>query len=170
MSSQPLGSSSAAIDKRRFCLACGRYATGVAVATVLDAAGEPHGITVNSFTSVSLAPLLILICIDHRARVLDHFHPASPFAVNVLSEFQRPLSDHFASSQRDRFEGVEWYPSSSGVPLLPRALAHLECTVHKRVPAGDHDIVLGEVLAARIEEGRPLVYFASGYHKLVAES
>jgi flavin reductase (DIM6/NTAB) family NADH-FMN oxidoreductase RutF len=166
MSSESLDTPATKIDKRQFCLACGRYSTGIAIATVLDAAGQPHGITVNSFTSVSIAPPLILICLDHRARVLQHFLPQAPFAINVLSDVQREISDRFASSQGDRFAGIEWQPGSSGAPLLPRSLTHLECVVHKRVPAGDHDIVIGEVMEARVHEGKPLLYFASGYHGL----
>ena len=166
MSSESVDTPPARIDKRRFCLACGRFSTGIAVATVLDAAGEPHGITVNSFTSVSIAPPLILVCLDHRARVLQHFLPEAPFAINVLSDVQREISDYFASSQRDRFQGIEWKPGSAGAPLLPRSLAHLECTVHKRIPTGDHDIVIGEVMEAHIHEGKPLLFYASGYHTL----
>jgi len=125
---------------------------------------------VNSFTSVSLAPPLVLICLAHKARALEHFQPGTPFGINVLNEFQRDISDYFASSQRDRFSGIEWHRGRTGVPLLPRGLAFLECTVRKRVPAGDHDIVIGEVVEARCEEGRPLIFYASGYRKLEAES
>ena len=154
------------IDRRQFCTVCGRYATGVAVATVRDGRGDPHGITVNSFTSVSIAPPLVLICVDHRARVLEHFRPGAPFGINVLNETQREISDYFASAKRDRFDGVDWHAGATGAPLVPHAVAFLECKVHKRVAAGDHDIVIGEVLEARIAEGRPLVYYASGYRKL----
>jgi flavin reductase (DIM6/NTAB) family NADH-FMN oxidoreductase RutF len=153
-------------SERQFRLACGRYTTGVAVATVLDGHGDPHGITVNSFTSVSLAPPLVLICLDHRTRILEHFHPGVHFGINVLNEFQREVSDHFASSKRDRFNHVEWRPGGTGVPLLPRGLAFLECQMRNRVPGGDHDIIIGEVVAAKVEEGRPLLYYASNYRKL----
>ena len=153
-------------SERQFRLACGRYSTGVTVATVLDSQGEPHGITVNSFTSVSLAPPLVLICLDHRARILQHFRPGIHFGINVLNEYQREISDHFASSKRDRFNAIEWVPGGTGVPLLPHGLAFIECAVRNRVAAGDHDIVIGEVLNARVEEGRPLIYYASTYRKL----
>jgi flavin reductase (DIM6/NTAB) family NADH-FMN oxidoreductase RutF len=151
---------------RQFRLACGRYSTGVVVATVVDGYGDPHGITVNSFTSVSLAPPLVSICLDHRARILEHFRPGVHFGINVLNEYQREISDYFASSKRDRFNGIDWNPGGTGVPLLRRGLAFLECSIRNRVPAGDHDIVIGEVLSASIEEGRPLIYYASGYRKL----
>jgi flavin reductase (DIM6/NTAB) family NADH-FMN oxidoreductase RutF len=109
---------------------------------------------------------LILICLDHRTRVGRHFHPGAHFGVNVLNESQREISDHFANSKRDRFNGIEWRPGGTGVPLIPHGLAFFECAVRSRVPAGDHDIVIGEVMEARAEEGRPLIYFASGYRKL----
>jgi flavin reductase (DIM6/NTAB) family NADH-FMN oxidoreductase RutF len=153
-------------SEHQFRLVCGRYATGVAVATVLDGGGDPHGITVNSFTSVSLAPPLVLICLDKRARILELFRPGCHFAINVLNEFQREISEHFASPKRDRFNGVEWHAGGNGVPLLRRGLAFLECAMRNRIPAGDHDIVIGEVLEARVEEGRPLIYYGSSYRKL----
>jgi flavin reductase (DIM6/NTAB) family NADH-FMN oxidoreductase RutF len=157
-------------SERQFRLACGRYSTGIAVATVIDKQGEPHGITVNSFTSVSLAPPLVLICLDHKARILEHFRAGVHFGINVLNEFQREISDYFASSKRDRFNGIDWRPGGTGVPLLPRGLAFLECKLRHRVPAGDHDIVIGEVISAQVEEGRPLIYYASGYRKLGADA
>jgi flavin reductase (DIM6/NTAB) family NADH-FMN oxidoreductase RutF len=153
-------------SERQFRLACGRYSTGIVIATVLDSEGEPHGITINSFTSVSLAPPLILLCLDHKTRVLEHFQPGKHFGINVLNEFQREISDHFASHKRERFNGVEWKPGGTGVPMLPHGLAFLECRVRNSVPAGDHDIVIGEVLEARVEEGKPLIYFAGSYRKL----
>jgi flavin reductase (DIM6/NTAB) family NADH-FMN oxidoreductase RutF len=156
-------------SERQFRLACGRYATGVAVATIVDGQGDPHGITVNSFTSVSLTPPLVLICLDHRARILAHFRAGAHFGINALNEFQRDLADHFASSKRDRFNGVEWQAAGAGVPQLPGGLAFLECALRERVTAGDHDIVIGEVVDMRVEDGRPLIYYASGYRKLDAE-
>jgi flavin reductase (DIM6/NTAB) family NADH-FMN oxidoreductase RutF len=153
-------------SERQFRLACGRFTTGIAIATVIDADGEPHGITINSFASVSLAPPLLSICLDHRARILEHFRPGVHFGINILNEHQREISDHFASSKRDRFNGIEWFAGGTGVPLLPRGLAFIQCALRNRVPAGDHDIVIGEVIDSRVEEGRPLIYYASGYRKL----
>ena len=166
MSSEPLQASPSPVDARRFCQACGRFPTGVAIATVLDAGGEPHGLTVNSFTSVSLRPPMVLICIDHGAAVLPHFRQCKHFGVNVLNEYQREVSEHFARRGRDRFTGVEWHAGQTGVPLLRRGLAFIECELQHRVPAGDHDVFIGAVLYTKIEEGRPLIYFASEYRRL----
>ena len=166
MSSEGAPKNTPGLDPRSFCQACGKYTTGIVVATVLDAHGEPHGITINSFTSVSLTPPLVLFCVDHRARILAHFRQCHHFGINVLNEFQRAAAEHFASSKRDRFHGMEWRSGQTGVPLLTRGLALLECKLHNRVAAGDHDILVGEVLSAQVEEGRPLVYFGSQYRKL----
>ncbi|MCL4401145.1 MAG: flavin reductase family protein [Acidobacteria bacterium] len=165
MSSKPL-QRSLNFDKREFCRACGQFATGVAIAAVRDVQGAPHGITVNSFTSVSLAPPLILICIAHTAGVLAHFRACEHFAVNVLNEAQQALSEHFARRGEDRFEGVEWEPGATGAPLVGGVLAAIECQRIRTEMAGDHDILIAEVVGARIHSGRPLVYFGSAYRHL----
>ena len=162
MSSNPGGNQ----EKREFCRVCGRFATGVTVATVLDAAGSPHGITVNSFTSVSLEPPLVLICISHRAAVIEHFRNASHFGINVLRADQQHLSEQFARKGRDRFNGLPWRRGEHGVPLIPHCIATIECGVHKIIPAGDHDIFLGRVCHTHCSEGEPLLYYASGYGSL----
>jgi len=122
--------------------------------------------TANSFTSVSLAPPLVLVCVDHRARILEHFRKSPHFGINVLSASQRSLSDQFASRGYDRFEGVEWSPGETGVPLLADVLATLECACVNIITAGDHDILIGEVLHSTCREGEPLLFFASQYRSL----
>ena len=154
------------LEKQLFRRVCGRFASGITITTVLDATGAVHGLTANSFTSVSLAPPLVLVCVDHRTKVLEHFRHNSHFGINILSEHQRPLSDRFAGSGYDRFEGVEWYPGQTGVPLLPGVLAALECSRVKMVPAGDHDILIGQVVHAQCHDGEPLIYFGSQYRHL----
>ncbi|MEO8594712.1 MAG: flavin reductase family protein [Candidatus Solibacter sp.] len=154
------------VSGEEFRKACGRFATGVTIASVMDAKGTPHGLTVSSFTSVSLDPPLILICLGHAVSVIHHFRTASHFAINVLGENQRPLSDHFARKGHDRFEGVPWTAGMTGAPLLSGALANMECAVHRIVPMGDHDILVGEMVHAHVCDGQPLLYFASGYRHL----
>lgn len=149
-----------------FRLACGRFATGVGIATVLDAQGSPHGLTVSSFTSVSLDPPLVLICLGHAVTVIDAFRGARHFGINVLAAEQRGISERFARKGEDRFNGTPWTPGVTGVPLLPGALAQIECAVEQRVTSGDHDIVIGRMVRAVIGEGAPLVYFASRYRDL----
>jgi flavin reductase (DIM6/NTAB) family NADH-FMN oxidoreductase RutF len=149
-----------------FRRACGRFATGVCVATVLDSQGIPHGLTVSSFTSVSLEPPLVLICLGHAVTVIDYFRSAKHFGINILSEEQQHLSDRFARKGLDRFNGLEWDRGVSGVPLLPGALAAIECEVEQRVTSGDHDIFVGRMVRTVVEEGNPLIHHGGRYRGL----
>jgi flavin reductase (DIM6/NTAB) family NADH-FMN oxidoreductase RutF len=159
-------SSEARVTSAEFRRACGRFATGVTIASVLDAQGTPHGLSVSSFTSVSLDPPLVLICLGHRVSVIDAFRASTHFGINVLAEDQRDLSERFARKGHDRFDGLKWRRGKTGVPLLPGVLAAIECAVRQRFTAGDHDIFVGEMVRARVAEGAPLVHFASHYRRL----
>lgn len=150
-----------------FRRACGRFATGVTVATVLDAKSIPHGLTVNSFTSVSLEPPLILICLGHAVTCIDAFRAASHYGINVLTADQRELSDRFARKGHDRFDGLTWQRGETGVPLIPGCLAQIECAVHERFVSGDHDILVGRMVRAVVDDDDPLLYFASRYREIV---
>src|ERR1039458_7715445 len=125
-----------------------------------------HGMTANSFTSVSLTPPLVLVCVDRSALILEHFRSIPYFGINILSASQRPLSDQFAGRGYDRFQGVAWYAGQTGVPLLPDVLATIECSRWEVMTAGDHDIVIGEVLHANCQDGDPLVFYCSQYRSL----
>jgi flavin reductase (DIM6/NTAB) family NADH-FMN oxidoreductase RutF len=149
-----------------FRRACGRFATGVTVATVLDSQSAPHGLTVSSFTSVSLDPPLILICLGHAVTCIDHFRGALHFGINVLSDAQRALSDRFARKGEDRFNGMPWERGETGVPLLPGCLAQIECEIQQRFTSGDHDIFVGRMVRAEVSDGEALIYFASRYREL----
>jgi flavin reductase (DIM6/NTAB) family NADH-FMN oxidoreductase RutF len=142
---------------------CARFATGIAVVTALDRAGSPHGMTANSFTSVSLEPPLVLICIDNRAAILKHLLAAEAIGINILTEGQSALSVRFARPGEDRFGAVEWYAGEMGVPLIPDALAVFECVVRQFVEAGDHQVLIAEARYVGWREERPLVYWNSGY-------
>jgi flavin reductase (DIM6/NTAB) family NADH-FMN oxidoreductase RutF len=156
----------APVTSEEFRRACGRFATGVTIASVLDPQGVPHGLTVSSFTSVSLNPPLILICLGHDVTIIDLFRASSYFGINVLAENQRDLSERFARKNHDRFNGLAWHRGETGVPLLPGTLASIECAVDQRITAGDHDIFVGEMVSARVADGQPLVHFASRYRTL----
>jgi len=166
MSSEPLGSWVEGVGEEEFRRACGRFATGVAVATVFDAAGDPHGITVNSFSSVSLEPPLVLLCIGHSASIRSHFRAPRRFGLNVLREDQETLSQHFARKGRDGFEEVPCVTGETGVPLIPGVLATLQCEIVSTTPAGDHDIVVAALLRGDVSEGRPLLYFGGQYRRI----
>ncbi len=149
-----------------FRRACGRFTTGVTIASVVDRQGTPHGLTVNSFTSVSLEPPLVVVALAHSASVMDAFRDARFFAVNVLSAQQRPLADRFARKGVDRFDGLEWHTGETGAPLLADTLAEIECATRYRFTAGDHDLIVGEVVRADVREGAPLLYFSGRYREL----
>ena len=161
-------SSVVGVTSAEFRRACGRFSTGVAIASVLDAQGTPHGLTVSSFTSASLEPPLVLICLGHRVSVIDAFRASAHFGINVLAEGQRDLAERFSRKGQDRFDGLNWRRGKTGVPILAGVLAAIECAVRQRFTAGDHDVFVGEMVAARETGGAPLIHFASHYRRLDA--
>jgi flavin reductase (DIM6/NTAB) family NADH-FMN oxidoreductase RutF len=156
----------AAIDRSVFRKTCGKFATGITVATVTDVHGAPHGLTVNSFTSVSCEPPLVLICVDYRCTTLAHFRSSSFYGVNILNETQRDISVRFSQRVDNRFDGLKWHRSPNGAPLIEGCLASLECSVSQVIEAGDHAILIAEVTAAEHRDGKPLLYYASSYMSL----
>jgi len=154
-------------DARTLRDALGCFATGVTVVTAMNAAGEPVGLTANSFTSVSLDPPLLLVCIAKTASSLPALEAAEHFAVNVLHIGQQPTSNLFARSGEDRFSGTPWRRGYNDAPLLSGALANFECRRHALHDGGDHVILVGEVVRARFEPRRdPLLYFRGKYRRL----
>lgn len=153
------------IDDARFRQAMASFASGVTVVTSAHA-GRLIGITVSSFCSLSLNPPLVLICIDKAAASHDAIGDAGMFAVNVLAEGQEYLSRRFATPDEHKFLDGTYTLASSGLPLLNGALMQIECTIQAALPGGDHTIYTGLVTAAHVQEGRPLLYFRSGYHLL----
>jgi flavin reductase (DIM6/NTAB) family NADH-FMN oxidoreductase RutF len=139
----------------------------VAVLTRRLPDGTPYGMTVGSFTSVSLEPPLILVCISKVAGFSVSLPDRLVFVVNVLSEVQEPLARRFASrDERDRFAGVEWSQGTEGAPLLSDCVRNLTCLLHQRVEAGDHLILIGLVLSVECSANRPLVWCDRTYHSL----
>ena len=149
-----------------FRKAMGCFATGVTVITV-DQDGEVHGMTANAFTAVSLDPVLVLVCVDHRARTHAHLHARKRFGVNVLSGDQKTISEYYARSaethQHPESAGARFDRTVHGTPVLQGALAYLECRLHSTQPAGDHTIFIAEVEEVVVCDGDPLLYFRSQY-------
>jgi flavin reductase (DIM6/NTAB) family NADH-FMN oxidoreductase RutF len=166
MSSEAISRLAPGLSSEEFRRVCARFPTGVAIAGVMDSQGTPHGLTVSSFTSVSLTPPLILICLGHQASSIEIFRTASHFSIGVLGEDRRDLAARFARQGHDRFDGLEWRRGEFGAPLLAGVLAEMECAVHSRVPAGDHDILIGEMLRGQVHKGDPLLHYASRYRRL----
>jgi flavin reductase (DIM6/NTAB) family NADH-FMN oxidoreductase RutF len=149
-----------------------RFATGVAVVTTWDG-DRPWGTTVNSFSSVSLRPPLVLVAFDRERRIVPALRRTGRYAVNILGEGQRALSDCFAGGpaprdERDRLCGAEWRRGATGLPVLADAIASLECTLVDIHPAGDHDLYLARVDSATAAgaEPMPLLYYEGRYLRI----
>ena len=154
-------------DARTLRDAMGCFATGVTVVTAMSEAGKPIGLTANSFTSVSLEPPLLLVCIANTASSRATLETAENFAVNVLHIGQQPTSNIFAQQGEDRFAQTPWTPGHNDAPLLSGALASFECRRHAVHEGGDHIILVGEVVRAKFDPRRdPLLYFNGKYRRL----
>lgn len=137
----------------------GSFPTGVTVVAVRDAAGIPIGLTVNSFTSVSLDPPLVLVCIDCRAQSHAALVESGGFAVSILAASQADVARRFAARPSEgRFDGVPWHAAPSGNPVLSGAVAWIDCEIHKLVAAGDHTILLGRATAAGTSDEPALLF------------
>jgi flavin reductase (DIM6/NTAB) family NADH-FMN oxidoreductase RutF len=155
--------SSAAVSPELFRRACALFPTGVAVLTTRAPDGTPHGLTVNAFCSLSLEPPLILVAIDRACSLLDTFAKTERFAINFLSIEQRDLSVRFSQLPEGRFAGVAWSPGAEGAPMIEGTNGSIECRTKNVIDAGDHRALIGEVFAASVGEGDPLVFFRSDY-------
>ncbi len=154
-------------DPRTLRDAMGCFATGITIVTALDPAGTPVGLTANSFTSVSLDPPLLLVCIANTAGTAPTLRGAAHFGVNVLQIGQQPTSNRFAAKGEDRFANQPWAPGQTGVPLLGGSLVSFECQRESLHEAGDHFILVGRVVRAQFEPHRdPLLYFRGKYRRL----
>jgi flavin reductase (DIM6/NTAB) family NADH-FMN oxidoreductase RutF len=155
-----------AICREDFLQALRNWASGVTVVTTKDFQGNLHGITVSAFSSVSLTPPLVLVCIDKQAGSHDAFQESRAFVVNILSEDQEHVSRQFASPLPDKFAGIDFDEGIEGIPVLRGTLANLECHLMLTYEAGDHTIFIGEIQHSRAFKGKPLLYFQSDYGKL----
>lgn len=134
-----------ALDPRALRNAFGTFMTGVTVVTANDANGAPFGFTANSFTSVSLDPPMVLVCVANTSRNFDALIKATGFAVNILAENQIEVSNTFARPVEDRFASVDWHKGPNGAPILEEVTAWFDCSMYKTVDAGDHTILIGQV-------------------------
>ena len=150
----------------RFRQVLGHFPTGVVVVTTL-ADDVPVGLSVNSFTAVSLEPPLVAFCAARRSGSWASIRRTGSFCVNVLAEDQEAVSRVFATPGADRFAGLGWTLSTSGAPHIHGALAWMECAVDAVHPGGDHEICVGRVRALDVErEDGPLVFYRGGYGRL----
>ena len=160
----------ATLSSVEFRRAMGCFATGVTIITV-DLEGEVHGMTANAFASVSLDPMLVLVCVDHSTRTHAHLHAKKRFGINVLCESQRAISEYYARPERDHEHaeteaGARFDRTRHGTPVLHGALAYLECKLRSEELAGDHSIFIAEVEDVVVREGEPLLFFRGKYRKV----
>lgn len=158
------------LNPSEFRKAMGCFATGVTIITV-DLEGEVHGMTANAFASVSLDPLLVLVCVDHNTRTHAHLHAKKRFGINVLGEDQRTISEYYARPDRSHEHaeteaGARFDRTNHGTPMLHGSLAYLECRLHSAEEAGDHTIFIAEVEDVVVRDGDPLLFFRGKYRKV----
>lgn len=156
-------------DTRRFRSALGQFPTGVVIVTAVAPGGERIGMTVSSFNSVSLDPPLVLFSLDRRAVTFPVWRKIERYAINILNDEQEGLSNQFAQSKGEKWDGVTPLAGMAGVPIMPNASVVLECRAHARHDGGDHEIFIGCVVQIHehaINRGRPLVFFDGRYRQL----
>jgi flavin reductase (DIM6/NTAB) family NADH-FMN oxidoreductase RutF len=144
----------------------GNYPTGVTVVTTTDKDGNPVGLTVNSFASVSLDPLLVLWSIDNKVTTLDSFINGGNFAVHILAGNQQELCKNFASKNVDRFSTCKWKFSEQSLPIIEGGFAVLQCKTFKTIEAGDHTILIGEVVDIQIDKREPMLYHRRHFNSI----
>lgn len=141
------------------------YPTGVTVVTVADADGQPRGLAVNAFSSVSLDPPLVLVAINATSSTYPWLFSAEHIAVNIIAETQRAVVGAFAKSGGDKFAGLSWHPGVTGAPILEGSTGHFELAVRYKIPAYTHTIFLGEVIAAEASETPAMLYLGGAFYQ-----
>ncbi|MGE2735662.1 flavin reductase [Mycolicibacterium vaccae] len=155
---------SVAFDSSEFRAVMGHYPTGVTIVTAIGADGAPVGLTIGSFSSVSLDPPLVAFYPQRTSGSFARLRDADAFCINILADDQEELCRNFASRAGDKFAGVSWRPSPAGAPVLSNAIAWMECSPHAVAEAGDHYIVTGAVRSFAVQRDRmPLLFFRGGY-------
>ena len=154
------------ISPDEFRRVLGHFATGVTLVTTCDADDRPTGLTASAFSSVSLEPPLVLVCVDHKSQSYPALRESGRFGINILHHEHEPVSRRFATTRLDKFDELPYRLGVLGVPLIEGALAHLECRIVSTYVEGDHTIFVGRVESASAGEGDPLLYYRGRYHRL----
>ena len=150
-------------DGAMFRRAWGSFATGVSLITTLEKDGSTHGMTANGIASVSLEPMLVMVCVGHNANTFPIIEETGRYGINILSESQRDIGEFYASSANqgnEKFES-DFTASKTGIPFVNNALASMDCKVVSAHREGDHTIFIGSVEEIQVNEGKPLLFFAS---------
>jgi len=154
-------------DSDAFRNVCGLWASGVSIVTTIDKSGRPFGLTMNAVSSLSLAPPMMLVCVDDGSDTLVPILESNLFCINVLSAPQQSISNTFAKKGSDKFENVDWKVGEYGTPLIQGSVVSIECAVKHVYEGGDHKIVCGLVKKWNIDDKNtePLLYFGGSYQK-----
>ena len=144
----------------------GRFATGVTVVTTRYGDGEITGMTANAVMSLSLDPPLVVVSVDKKAEIHECLNDGQSYAINILTRDQEDLSTRFATTGPKDLSGLEWTESKTGAPILKDTLGYLDCKLTDILPAGDHDMFVGEVVAGDLCEGLPLLFYGGKYRNL----
>ena len=161
---------SAGLDPTDFREAMARFASGVTVVTTRDKGGSAVGFTASAFSSLSLDPPLLLVCLQKDADCYAAFMEADQFGVSVLSQGQSPIALRFATKGIDKWGGTPSEPgSATAIPVIAGAVARLECRIHSRADGGDHTILIGEVLTAEANGNEPLLHFNRSFGRFVGD-
>jgi 3-hydroxy-9,10-secoandrosta-1,3,5(10)-triene-9,17-dione monooxygenase reductase component len=156
------------LDQARFREVLGHFATGVTIVTATEE-GQPVGFSAQSFSALSLNPPMVLLAPAKSSTSWPRIAQAGAFCVNILSESQEAVCRAFAVSGGDKFDGVDWTPGPvTGSPVITGSLAFVECTLGAIYEGGDHELVIGHVVAMDIGEGSPLLFYRSGFGRFVA--
>ena len=154
------------LNDSSFKQAMSRFPSGVVIVTSTNTDGKKYGFTASAFTSVSLEPPLILVCLANSADCYQSFLTNDKFAVNVISPKQHDLAFKFATKGTEKFDGNDFIAGESGLPIIPECIFSLECDVMHRYPGGDHQILVGEVQYANINEGDPSIWYEGKFREL----
>ncbi len=166
LSNKLVASHAPSVEPDLFRNIVGSFPTGVTIVTTAGEDGLPHGLTSNAFASVSIDPPLLLVCVDKRSQTLESLRWSGAFVVNFLAASRDDLSTRFASKVEDKFSGVSWSPSelARGAPVLHQdSIAYAECVTTQEVEAGDHIILIGQVVGGMARGGTPLMYYRRSY-------
>ena len=154
------------MDSNDFKLAMGRFPSGVTIVTTIGSEGKKCGFTASAFSSLSLDPPLILVCLANSADCYNSFNACDKFAINIIGKEQEELAFKFASKGVEKFDGNEFKEGENGLPILPDSVVSLECDAKDTYPAGDHAILVGEVKHIHLNNGIPSVWYEGKFRNL----
>ena len=154
------------LNDQVFKKAMSRFPSGVVIVTTIDPNGKKHGFTASAFSSLSLDPPLILVCLANSADCFEPFVTGDKLAINVIGKQQHELAFKFATKGVDKFDGDEFEEGQSGLPVISNCIFSLECNIRNTYPGGDHEILIGEVVHAKVSDDMPSIWFDGNFNSI----